>query len=159
MTDISTHNGAPDASRYGNHAIIHGVSTTGMVILNRVGASGYENKFGGLYYAAATWGSPFDPAFTDDQSYAVGGSGDGDYTLTETSYGLNFVPLGAAVLPYDLAGEERRNDGTGASGAYEFISGWQGTIFIGGKQIVNPAQIFGIDISNIDKIRIGGADH
>lgn len=39
---------------------------------------------------------------------------------------MNLVPAGGAVLPYDLDGEIRRNDGTGAAGAYEFVQQTRG---------------------------------
>jgi hypothetical protein len=55
-----------------------------------------------------------------DNKAGTGGAGVGSYALTGASnaaYGR--VPAGRAVLRYDLAGVPRRNDGTGAAGAYE----------------------------------------
>lgn len=47
-------------------------------------------------------------------------SDDGDYTPTGTAQ-LNKVPSGLAVLPFDLRGTARRNDGTGACGCIERV--------------------------------------
>jgi len=44
---------------------------------------------------------------------------DGDYTPATGAPQLNRVRAGAAVLPFDLHGRARRNDGTGASGCRE----------------------------------------
>lgn len=59
-------------------------------------------------------------AFTNNQA-VNGGAGFGTYTLTggsgNAAYGL--VPAGHARRRYDIAGQPRRNDGTGAGGAYE----------------------------------------
>lgn len=40
---------------------------------------------------------------------------------------MNLIPSGKAVLPYDIDGRARRNDGSGVAGAYErslFINGY-----------------------------------
>ena len=60
----------------------------------------------------------------------------GDYRLTAAATPmLNRVPSGMAVLKYDLDGETRLNDGSGAAGAYEFVisgaGGGSTTISIG----------------------------
>lgn len=64
--------------------------------------------------------------FVDDNSYNNGGggsaTGNGDYHLTSSASALSLVPSGGAVLPYDLDGVARRNDGTGAAGAYEYAT-------------------------------------
>lgn len=58
-------------------------------------------------------------SFLDDKSGASGAGG-GDYRLTGSSnpaYGR--VPAGFAMLGYDLRGAQRRNEGSGAAGAFE----------------------------------------
>ena len=54
--------------------------------------------------------------------YSGGGdaSGNGNYHLTASSSALNLVPSGQAVLPFDLEGNARHNNGFGAAGAYEW---------------------------------------
>lgn len=48
------------------------------------------------------------------------GAGGGTYSLTgTTNAAYNQVPAGGAMLGFDIAGVARRNDGTGAAGAYE----------------------------------------
>lgn len=118
VTDTDAHGGTPDNDRYGNHSIIHGVGQSGNIILNRVGTSGYENKFGGLYYKR---GAPLDPAFADDNSASGDDTGNGDYRLTASSPALNIVATNQSLIPYDIRGGARKNDGTGASGAYEYL--------------------------------------
>jgi hypothetical protein len=48
-------------------------------------------------------------------------SGSGNYHLTASASARSLVASGTAVLPYDLAGVARKNDGTGAAGAFEFV--------------------------------------
>lgn len=55
-----------------------------------------------------------------DNKAGAGGAGGGSYTLTGASNAaFDRVSAGAAMCGYDLAGAARRNDGSGASGAYE----------------------------------------
>jgi hypothetical protein len=73
------------------------------------------------------WANPADAAvgranvtFTADNSGHGANTGSGTYSLTGASnaaYGA--VPAGFAAFKYDIAGVARRNDGTGAAGAYE----------------------------------------
>jgi hypothetical protein len=59
------------------------------------------------------------PGFVDNKAGAalVGG---GDYHLTgTTNVAYNRVPTGLQALAFDLGGTARRNNGTGAAGAYE----------------------------------------
>lgn len=60
----------------------------------------------------------FAPGFTDDKSGSVG-AGYGDYIPTNTSTLCNRMAAGENMLPIDLNGATRRNDGTGAAGAFE----------------------------------------
>ena len=57
-------------------------------------------------------------AFANNQSVAPN-TGGGDYHLAASSPAASRVPAGLAALPFDLGGTARRNDGTGAAGAYE----------------------------------------
>jgi len=61
------------------------------------------------------------PGFISRASYdgSSTGAGNGDYHIGATSPARNLIPSSGAVLPYDLDGKARRNDGTGAAGAYE----------------------------------------
>lgn len=119
VTDYEPHGGTAGAERYGNHAIRHGVSFIGNVTLNRVGIEDYEIEFG-LYYARGTSNAtPLVPNFLDDKTNTATG---GDYRPTASTPFLSFIPSGMAVLPYDIAGVARRDDGTGCIGAYEYQS-------------------------------------
>ncbi|TXI87769.1 MAG: hypothetical protein E6Q40_04540 [Cupriavidus sp.] len=58
-------------------------------------------------------------SFLDDKSGASGAGG-GDYRLTGSSNpAYSRVPAGLAMLAYDLRGAVRRNNGSGAAGAFE----------------------------------------
>nr|MDA8174517.1 hypothetical protein [Nitrospiraceae bacterium] len=46
-------------------------------------------------------------------------NGDGDYHLTFGSPSVDLVPASGAVLPFDIDGNTRFNDGHGSAGAYE----------------------------------------
>ena len=59
--------------------------------------------------------------FVSDNSSTGNAAGNGDYHITSASTALNLVPSGSAKLSYDLDGVARKNDGTGAAGAYEYI--------------------------------------
>lgn len=50
------------------------------------------------------------------------GVGGGDYNLLSTSPAIGSIPANMSVLPFDLNGIARRNDGQGATGAYEILS-------------------------------------
>ena len=59
-------------------------------------------------------------AFSSDRSYFGTNAGGGDYHLIgTTNAAFDRVIAGQAALKYDLAGTARRNDGSGAAGAYE----------------------------------------
>jgi len=104
ITDLDAHGDDPDNDRIGNHSIIHGAGSAGNIILNRIGAAGYENKFGGVYYKV---GSPLSPYFVNDQSLSVTGTGNGNYRINSNSPAHN-LSIGTAVLPFDLEGWRRR---------------------------------------------------
>ncbi|HWA64361.1 MAG TPA: hypothetical protein VG866_00680, partial [Candidatus Paceibacterota bacterium] len=119
VTDIDAHGGTPDATRYGNHSLTHGVSSTGNAFLERTGTfGGFLPKFIGLNSIS---GSSLNPYYVNDQSVLGGGAGGGDYHLTESSPALSLVAANEAVLPYDISGIARYDNGTGSAGAYEFV--------------------------------------
>lgn len=75
------------------------------------------------------------PTFVDDQATGINGTrgntgpGGGDYHLTGiTNTAYNRVPAGRAGLSFDLEGAPRRNDGSGALGAYERIDATGGSV-------------------------------
>ncbi len=81
----------------------------------------YWSQYGTL---AGTWQTGIQYSsigYTDDEGAATSasGNGNGNYHLLSSSTALNLIPSGKAVLPYDIEGKVRRNDGTGAAGAYE----------------------------------------
>ena len=117
VTDIDAHGGTPNASRYGNHSVIHGAGFSGDVFLERTGAGGYTNKFSGLN---SVLGSSLNPQYVNDKSVLGSGIGNGDYHLTASSPALNLISSGQALLPYDIDGDLRHDNGFGASGAYEW---------------------------------------
>ncbi len=119
VTDIDAHGGTPDGVRYGNHSITHGVSLGQNAYLERTGTfGGFLPKFAGLNSVV---GHSTDPQYVADNSILGSGTGNGDYHLTESSPALNLVAADQSLLPYDLDGVARRNDGTGAAGAYEYV--------------------------------------
>ena len=64
--------------------------------------------------------SPLAVTFTDDKAGGAAATGLGTYTLTGiTNPAYDRVPAGLGKLTYDIAGNARRTDGTGAAGAYE----------------------------------------
>ena len=63
--------------------------------------------------------STYPAGYASNKSRAGTNVGNGDYHLLSSSLSLNKVASGFSALPYDLDGNPRRNDGTGAAGAYE----------------------------------------
>jgi hypothetical protein len=84
-----------------------------------------DTDFWGLYSNTPTSGSGFSgdyPAgYTSNNSYAGSNAGNGDYHLTDSAAALNKVLSGTAAMPYDLEGNARYNNGSGAAGAYEYV--------------------------------------
>jgi hypothetical protein len=69
----------------------------------------------------------------------------GKYDPITGASALSIIPSGKAVLPYDIAGHPRRNDGTGAAGAYEYrgkSGGVDSAYKVGG--VTRPAKVGGI---------------
>jgi hypothetical protein len=131
-----------NVGRVGNWAVLYNVGSMGRVDGETLVNTTSINEFDGIYsvpnpgtgqpLSVSSLRSIMYPAFKSRQTYngSTSGAGNGDYHLTSTSPLLNMVPAGEAVLPYDLDGIARRNDGTGAAGAYEFplpsVSGGKG---------------------------------
>jgi hypothetical protein len=115
--------GTPDMNRIG--ALVVGYAVGGYGNFERTTASSPYNwgEFAGL--STVQNGGTLGFVANDANSYGTpggggSGTGNGDYHLTSSSSALNLIPSGKAVLPFDIDGVPRRNDGTGAAGAYEF---------------------------------------
>lgn len=116
--DGDSHSGTVDGTGYGNRSLRYGVGYAGNVFLEREDTAGYMNFFTGIASYDTTNGVP---GYTTDASYYGTGEGGGDYALIESSPAINLIPSGMAVLPYDIVGNARYNDGTGDAGAYEAV--------------------------------------
>lgn len=115
------------ALRTGNWAWRYGVGRRGMVNLLggsdnggaptlNAGAWLGEVAMDGAAYSVGLSAVPFVNAQQD----GAGGAGNGDYHLVgPTNAAFDRVPAGWSVLKYDLDGNLRRTDGTGAAGVYE----------------------------------------
>lgn len=115
MTDITTEGGAADSRRTGSWPETFGVGHYGNFI-NTESTGNYAPEFIGINSAF----NAASPAFVSDASFKGTKAGNGDYNPTSASTFLNLIPLGKNGLPYDLEGNPRNNDGTGAAGAYEY---------------------------------------
>lgn len=126
----TTANGA----RVGNWACNYGVGRRGMVNVEVAGwaATGtFQLEFGGIsaYNPTLTAGTHPPQSGTNSGSFVkyvnrasyetVTAAGGGDYRLRSDSPAARIIPAGQAVLPYDLDGKIRRNDGHGSAGPYE----------------------------------------
>jgi hypothetical protein len=110
-----------NAGRTGAWPVGHHVGGAGNYIHDSGGTEEWRGEFIGLHTISSitsTW------AFVDNAANDAGGGGDdtgnGDYHLASSSSALNLVASGFAVLPYDLDGNARHNNGFGAAGAYEW---------------------------------------
>jgi hypothetical protein len=115
--------GTGSGARVGNWAEVYAVGYVGNDLKADQAGVYFSPDFDGLYTitGAITLG------FSKDSSYATGDhTGNGNYEITAASGLRSYVPAGAAVLPYDLRGNVRANNGKGAIGAYEFLTGWTG---------------------------------
>src|SRR5205814_8868153 len=129
---FATANGA----RVGNWAQVYSVGYRGSDIQANFGGTFFPPEYDGLY----TLNQSVTLGFVSDKSFATGDhTGNGDYHLTSSSAFRNVIPAGAAVLPFDIEGQSRRNAGGGAMGAYEFATGfsgknsWSGKFTLSGK--------------------------
>ncbi len=115
-----------NGNRIGNWEPVHGVGFLGN-LYQYAAANGPSFP----YYSPTSWNGSYtglsikiavSPGFVNDQGYTAGNGGNGDYRLTAGSAALNLVPIGQSALPFDLQGTPRRDDGTGAIGAFEFVT-------------------------------------
>jgi hypothetical protein len=113
-----------DGARTGNWEVHHGVGQAGNLYQNAA-ANGPASP----YVSPTSWNGMYlgrnvkiagTAAFVNDLSLSGGNTGGGNYRIGELSDARNRVPAGFATLPFDLDGTPRRNDGTGAAGAYEY---------------------------------------
>lgn len=122
------------AGSAGTVALLGGATESGTALQGYVDPSAGPNNcastdgaWGGMYWPSSCYygdshnGDYSLTSFVDDKCGALGtGVGGGDYHLTgTTNIAYNRVPSGLAMLKYDLGGTARKNDGTGACGAYE----------------------------------------
>lgn len=118
--DLRTDHGCPaDGARTGNWAMTFMVGGAG----NALAVGGGPSWSPPEYYGLSSVGNPATEGFVDDQSgttYGGAGGGFGDYRLTSASSLRSVVGSGQAVLPFDIEGTSRYNNGLGAVGAYEF---------------------------------------
>jgi len=127
-----------DAARTGNWPVLYGVGRRGCLNVEAtpLAASGqFQLEFDGIssYAPAKNGGSNPITSATNPIAFSGllgrlawnGGTanvGGGDYRIQPHSLLRNLIPSGGAVLPYDIFGVPRKNDGTGAAGAYEFAT-------------------------------------
>ncbi len=131
----------PNAGHIGNWACEYGVGWIGSVDAATTGmfsaVGSWQPEFWGLNTKSVSIAASNDVqalseppsgtvnsldwiGFMNRQSFnGSAGSGNGDYHLTYSSPARNMIPSGKAVLPYDLDGKTRFNDGHGSAGAYE----------------------------------------
>lgn len=111
---FATANGA----RTGNWSAVWMVGGSGNFLRVSSAKAYFGPEFDGLFSIVTGTGG-----FVSNKSFNSGDAGgNGDYHLTASSSAINLIGTGSAILPYDLDGVARKNDGTGAAGAYEFVT-------------------------------------
>jgi len=123
-TDTFSHpTDGPNGARTGNWEPHHGVGQAGNVYQTPA-----ANGPAAPYTSPTSWNGMYlgrnvkvagTADFTSDLSLTGANTGGGNYRIGAASDARYRVPAGFAALPFDLDGTTRRNDGTGASGAYE----------------------------------------
>jgi hypothetical protein len=129
-----------NAARVGNWSVLFGVGGYGNMFTQGVGATQFQPEFAGISSDVpriaknANFQSTFQPPSWEHGSRSPdfvqffdrrssdglnAGAGGGDYHLMAGSPAARLVPAGMAVLPFDLDGVARKNNGEGAAGAYE----------------------------------------
>lgn len=105
-----------NTGRTKNWPIRYGVASWGNVMVRPDAGGG---AWTGEHPGRGTTANAGTVAFTDNKA-GNGAAGSGAYTLTgQTNLAYDRVPAGFAMCGFDLAGQPRRNDGTGAAGAHE----------------------------------------
>jgi hypothetical protein len=114
----------PTASgnRTGNWWGRFGVASTGVCTMRSLYDSNAPSSiswFGDVLPLNSVWSGGLVPVTTDASASGTAAGG-GDYHLTGAANpAYSRVAAGLAMLPFDLTGLARRNDGTGAAGPYE----------------------------------------
>lgn len=113
--------GATQPARTGSYPNAFGVDWLCNVVPVATSATPSASNLVGEYFEARshiTTGGTM--GFTNDQSKAGGGAGNGDYRPTSTSVARDRIGATEQMLPIDLNGTTRRTDATGAVGAFEW---------------------------------------
>lgn len=111
--------------RVGNWEHLHNVGNKGNVVTGgsaNNSAPNPDTSWLGPWWPAATYNvGAANVTFTDNKSTPIGGGAlGGTYSLTGGSNAAyDQVAANDSMLAYDIAGNARRNNGTGASGCYE----------------------------------------
>lgn len=127
-TDTYTSGGNGDGRKVCNWMAVYGVGSGGTVFNgdangdSNVGPTSWFGMYTGKRGGSNTntlFGQSI--VFTTNHSKSGDSAGNGNYVLTGSTGSVAYgrVPNGEAGLPKDLAGNDRRTDGTGCSGAYE----------------------------------------
>lgn len=119
-----------NAAAKGNWPYMHGVGCVGEVAMFRDAGGGdpaFQQFYPGRRAAIGTSNTVrLDPGFVQFRATTFNGTtytaglGGGDYRLSGSgTAAFARIPAGGRVLPFDLQGRARLNDGNGAAGAYE----------------------------------------
>jgi hypothetical protein len=113
QNDVDATFDASNGARIGGWSLEFAVGMMGNYIRTSSVSAGFFHGINTIYTGT--------DGFVDDQSSTSGTKlGNGNYHLTASSSALSLIPSGKAVLPYDLDGNPRYNDGRGSAGAYEY---------------------------------------